>query len=437
MHAGPPVVGILDWSPTIDEYLDSIGLDLDRYLAAMSGGWCFGYVAALQRAGCRVVLYAVSRDARAVRRVTHAPTGCTVCLLPAGALHRATGRALPSVFSSAYWQEPARGTLRRLRWRALRAALPYLHTPLRALVRALRDDDCRALLCQEYESARFDLAVRAGRVAGVPVSATFQGGTGDGHGGPLERLLRAGSIHRAHRLVIAPEAEARRVAARYAVPPARIARIHNPMDLAGWPPIAAAEREAARAALGVPPPAVAVVWHGRVKLLDKGLDVLLAAWPLLRRAHPDRDLRLLLLGAGPDSADFAARLRRAGDASIAHLDRFTSDRAEVRRFLAAGDVYAFPSRREGMPVAPVEAMACALPVVAAAASGTADLFPDGEASGAVVVPTVDAAALAAALSSLVADPARRARLGAAARHRVETAFSLDAVGPQLVSALLP
>ena len=437
MRAAAPVVGILDWSPTIDEYLDSVGLDLDRYLAELSGGWLFGYVAALQRAGCHVVLYAVSREAHGVRRATHAPTGCTVCLLPAGAAHRATVGWLPSVFTTPYWSGPDRGLLARLRWRLLRAALPYLRTPTPALVQALRDDGCTALLCQEYESARFDVAVRAVRRTGVPVSATFQGGTGDDRGGPLEWLLRRGSIRRAHRLVVAPDAEAQRVAARYGVAHERLARIFNPLDLADWPPIAPAERAAARIALGVAPHAVTVVWHGRVKTWDKGLDVLLAAWPLVRAAHPGADPRLLLLGTGPDAASFAGALRRAGDPSIVHLDRFTSERAEVRRFLAAGDAYVFPSRREGMPVAPVEAMACALPVVAAAASGTADLFPAGERSGGIVVPTADADALASALSSLVVDPAHRAALGAAARARVESAFSLDVVGRQLRQALLP
>jgi glycosyltransferase involved in cell wall biosynthesis len=90
-------------------------------------------------------------------------------------------------------------------------------------------------------------------------------------------------------------------------------------------------------------------------------------------------------------------------------------------------VYAFPSRHEGFPVAPIEAMACGLPVVAAEAQGVEDLVAD---SG-VVVGRGDSGALADALASLLDDPARRRELGEAARRRVEQEFSLEAVGVRL------
>jgi glycosyltransferase involved in cell wall biosynthesis len=46
------------------------------------------------------------------------------------------------------------------------------------------------------------------------------------------------------------------------------------------------------------------------------------------------------------------------------VDRFVHHRDEMRRYLSAGDVYAFPSRNDGFPTAPIEGMACGLPVVA-------------------------------------------------------------------------
>jgi glycosyltransferase involved in cell wall biosynthesis len=76
-------------------------------------------------------------------------------------------------------------------------------------------------------------------------------------------------------------------------------------------------------------------------------------------------------------------------------------------------------------------MACGLPVVAAAAQGVTDIFEGGEASGGLIVPRDNAAALALALGRLLDDEAWRCELGRRARCRVETCFSLEAVGNQL------
>jgi len=81
-------------------------------------------------------------------------------------------------------------------------------------------------------------------------------------------------------------------------------------------------------------------------------------------------------------------------------------------------------------------MACGLPVVAADTSGVTDLLPDGEASGGVVVPRVDATALASALGRLLDDPAHARELGTRARLRVEKEFSLDVVGRRLSDFLV-
>ncbi|MBV9773873.1 MAG: glycosyltransferase, partial [Gemmatimonadetes bacterium] len=112
------------------------------------------------------------------------------------------------------------------------------------------------------------------------------------------------------------------------------------------------------------------------------------------------------------------------------------DRARLRGCLAAADAWTLPSRREGFAVAPLEAMACGLPVVAADVAGVGDVLEDGEASGGVVVPRENPAALAVALGRLLDDPARARAMGARARERVERAFSPRAVGARLRRVLL-
>jgi len=87
-------------------------------------------------------------------------------------------------------------------------------------------------------------------------------------------------------------------------------------------------------------------------------------------------------------------------------------------------VFALPSYAEGMPMALLEAMSWGLPVIATPVGGVPQVLEDGM-NGLLVAPG-DIDALAAALARLVAEPALRDSLGAAARRTIETRFSLDA-----------
>jgi glycosyltransferase involved in cell wall biosynthesis len=311
-----------------------------------------------------------------------------------------------------------------------RQLAPYLATPLRLLGRELRRTWARAVLCQEYEYQRFDVCLLLGRLVGVPVAATFQGGDATRTG--LERLVRPLTVRAAHTLIIAAEAEAGRVAARYGVPRARIARIPNPLDVPVWQSRA---RAAARAELGLPQDAVVVAWHGRVELHRKGLDILLGAWSRLARG-PGPPRRLLLVGTGRDADALRWWICEEALPGVIWVDTYVLDKERVAAYLGAADLYAFPSRQEGFPVALIEAMAMELPVVAAAAPGVAEIAPGGELSGVVVVPRDDGEAFTAALSALLEDAGRRAELGGRARRRAADAFSPEAVGRQLRAALL-
>jgi glycosyltransferase involved in cell wall biosynthesis len=173
-----------------------------------------------------------------------------------------------------------------------------------------------------------------------------------------------------------------------------------------------------------------------VTIRRKGLDVLLAAWEAVCAQRTRDELVLLLVGTGEDAAAFHRRVEATGLRSIRWRDEYVADRDELLVYLSAADVYVLPSRHEGFAVAPIEAMAAGLPVVAADAPGVEDLFPDGERSGGIVVPSGDADALAEALGRLVGDVATCRELGAKARERAEDRYSLEAVGVQLRTFLL-
>lgn len=427
------MVGLVDYSQLVEDYLDGIGLTLDAFLGETTGGWMFGYVDALRTAGVRTVLFLVSaRVARPERRL-HAATGAAVWVLPAPRAYRLARRRVLDPYAGTVAEAcgDVRGA-RRAAGAALLALAPYLSTPAAQLARALRREGCRALLCQDYEHGRCDVCLLVGRALGLPVFAAFQGG--DASVGRLERWMRGPAVRACDGLVIAPRREADRVRARYGVPEERIARVFNPLEPAGWRPPSPAERAAARRALGIPAEARVAAWHGRVLVRLKGLDVLLDAWERIRAERPGRALRLLLVGTGPDAAELGGRVAERPD--VVWVNEYVRDRARLRGCLAAADAWTLPSRREGFAVAPLEAMACGLPVVAADVAGIGDVLEDGEASGGVVVPREDPAALAAALGRLLDDPALGRAVGARARERVERAFSPEAVGAQLRRVLL-
>jgi phosphatidylinositol alpha-1,6-mannosyltransferase len=169
----------------------------------------------------------------------------------------------------------------------------------------------------------------------------------------------------------------------------------------------------------------------------KGQDVLLAAWPQIRREHPDA--RLLIVGDG--------RRRQSLEQQVAKLDHpsdvcFVGSVCDelLPAHLAAGDVFALPCRDmwhglqvEGLGLSILEASAVGLPVVVGRSGGTPDAVVDGV-TGHLVEGT-SAAEVAAAISRLLDDPAQARRMGAAGRDWVRAEWGWDRLGGQLRTAL--
>ena len=158
----------------------------------------------------------------------------------------------------------------------------------------------------------------------------------------------------------------------------------------------------------------------------KGFAVLLEALAEVDGA------RLTLVGDGPERAALEATARRLGlDGRV----RFTGalGAGGVTDLLREADVFCLPSFAEGVPVVLMEAMAARLPVVATTIMGIPELVADGVAGR--LVPPGRAAPLASALRELVADPAARARMGAAGRAAIEAGFDVDCSAEQLARLL--
>jgi glycosyltransferase involved in cell wall biosynthesis len=176
---------------------------------------------------------------------------------------------------------------------------------------------------------------------------------------------------------------------------------------------------ARRAALGLEPGHVVI---GCVSRWDrvKRFETLLEAVALLARDLPQ--IALVLVGGGAEEN----RIRRlVADARLADRVVFTGFLANPLPIYGVLDLYAASSLKEGLPLAPLEAMAAGLPVVATDAPGHREVVVDG-ATG-LLVPAEDGRALARAIAALAADPERRRTMGAAGRQRVRQHFAIRAM----------
>lgn len=180
----------------------------------------------------------------------------------------------------------------------------------------------------------------------------------------------------------------------------------------------AQRRAAARDALGLATDAEVVLNVGREDF-QKGQDVLLEAFDHLAPGRPR--LHLLLAGRRGNASDGIEH--RLGELAERHRVHRLGQRGDVPELLAAADLFAFPSRFEGLPGAVLEAMALGLPVVAADIPPVREVVPIAE-SGQLVAPE-DPAALASAIEALLADRARMAALGDHNRRIFQNRYTLE------------
>jgi glycosyltransferase involved in cell wall biosynthesis len=186
----------------------------------------------------------------------------------------------------------------------------------------------------------------------------------------------------------------------------------------------AAATSAARAALGIDPQRLLICYAGRLVPI-KQLDLLLRAVALLPLALRERST-VCLIGDGESRADLE---RLATTLGLGGTVRFAGARTQVASLLLGADAFVMSSESEGLPMAMLEAMAAAVPCVSTAVGGIPELLRDE--AGLLVRPG-DAEGLAAALASLLADPALRARIGARGLARIREEYSFE----RMVSAYL-
>jgi len=204
-----------------------------------------------------------------------------------------------------------------------------------------------------------------------------------------------------------------RMVAAGLVTPERATVIPSPPDLA--PFLAGADGAAFRREKGIPDEAPVVATVARLQP-EKGLDILVRAFAELAPKHPTA--RLAICGSGREvKLQLRAMIAELGLGERVLMCGFRKD---VPAVLAATDVYALPSRAEGLGFSLLEAMASGCAVVASRVGGVPEIVTDGQ-DGLLVEPE-NPVALAAAIARLLDSPELRKRLGAAGRATAQERF---------------
>lgn len=267
------------------------------------------------------------------------------------------------------------------------------------------------------------VALRAEQTGEVSGSFVWQDRTRHGIASSLAQAalwLRDRVLIRADRFVAISDAIADEFT-RARFPSDRLHRIPNGVDLAHFTPLPAGQGRALRASLGLPPSAFLFLYSGRLHR-HKGLLTLLEAWRHV--ATREKSAHLVLLGENSPNLGVEEELRRYVSR---HLLRdtvtFAGQQPDVLPFLRTADAFVLPSQREGLSIALLEAMACGLPAVGTRTSGTVELIRPGE--NGYLVDIGDAAGIARAMLTILADRERVRIMGANARRIVEREYGLE------------
>ena len=239
----------------------------------------------------------------------------------------------------------------------------------------------------------------------------------------LER--RAGRV--THRMIVLNDADAAIARDLLGVPDRRLAVLPNGVDVDTYSPATPEARHALRRSVfGIESlDHVVVGMVGRLWVQKNPQCFVRAA---IQVAAQRPRVSFFMIGDGEFRHELEAAIRASGQADRIRILGWRSD---VPELLKALDLMVLPSRWEGMPLAVLEAMSSAVPVIASDIPGNHHLVEDG--SDGRLFPPDDDQALASALIELVDDAALRARFSAQARSKVLRRYTLSARMKQITA----
>lgn len=177
----------------------------------------------------------------------------------------------------------------------------------------------------------------------------------------------------------------------------------------------------------LPAPKPYILCVGRLDDPRKNIGLLLKAFSRLPQALAQ--IELVTAGAGRPPEDYWAMVERLGlQLRVRHIPRPKAD--ELVTLYQQATVFALSSDEEGLGVVILEAMACAVPVVATRCGGPEGIITDGK--DGFLVALDDAAAMADRLALLCMDAAKNQQMGRAARATIDARYAADVAGAAFV-----
>jgi histidinol-phosphate phosphatase family protein len=286
------------------------------------------------------------------------------------------------------------------------------------------------------------VALRAKQTLGLPFAITFHAlgrvrrlHQGDADHSPADRCAIEDQVVAAADCIVAecPQDKAD-LMQWYQADPARIAVVPCGFDPVEFSPV---RRAQARAVVGLEAGEHIILQLGRM-VPRKGIDNVVRALGLLAVRHQVA-ARLVIVGGAtetpcPEATPEIGRLQQLAQAEgVAEQVLFVGrrDRASLKYYYSAADVFVTTPWYEPFGITPVEAMACGTPVIGAAVGGIKFTVKDGHTG--YLVPPQRPDLLAARLAHLLAHPGLRARLGTQAISHVLQRFTWETVGAGLLA----
>jgi glycosyltransferase involved in cell wall biosynthesis len=202
-----------------------------------------------------------------------------------------------------------------------------------------------------------------------------------------------------------------------------IVTIPNGVDTDIFKPSTQENKSLLRSDLDIDQSSVVVLYVGLLNK-RKGIDHLLHAWVDIVTECPSAEL--LLVGPSKDKSFLLAIHKFIFDNKLSDRVKILGTRPNIQEYMQAADIFVFPSEREGLPNALMEAMSSSLPCIARTIGGVVDLI-DNEDNG-ILCNGADKMLvdnLQKAIIKLIRDRAMRNRLGQAARQRIIQDFSIQ------------
>jgi glycosyltransferase involved in cell wall biosynthesis len=287
---------------------------------------------------------------------------------------------------------------------------------IREIIKSMKID---VIHCHDYKSCVFGLVAARGLKVGKVAT---------NHLWTLSNVrLRVyatieGLLYNAFDKVVAVSEDIERECRSFLLRKDKLTTIPNGIDLGRFAlDNSAQDRRSTRTQLGLAEHDVVIGNIARLSI-EKDQALLLRAFKMLTGPSQNKSLKLLLVGDGPEEDNLKKLAQELG---LHNHCLFTGFRTDIPQILNCLDVYVQSSRREGLPMIILEAMAAQIAIVSTGTGGIPNVIADGKEGR--LVDIGDANQLACALNEVLSNADERRTLVQQARHRVESQFSAHAM----------